>query len=199
MSYRKNRKITEKLKHEDSDISVDANVLSANSNLIEKYSKARGNVGSVFSKKNKFPLGLDIFVSVLLIALVAALVVGAYFLIDRFNDSYDDQQIEYVLLVDKALVTNVLNGDNLYVDKDGSAIYFGRVSNIDKNVVVYNEKDGGEYVLLTVHADVLYRDNEGYNLEGIKIAVGRSLTARVGGNVFEGEIISLTKRTVTSK
>lgn len=194
MSYRKNKIKRERLRLADSDISADSAISSVNGNLLEKYTQARGNVSSVFSKRNKFPLALDIIISVLLILLVIAIVVGGYFLMKRFDDSYDSKDIEYVLLIDISEIDGVNKGDNLYVDKDGSAIYFGRVTEIDDKVIVTGKDETVDYVLVTLHATVQYRDDDGYSLDGERIAIGKEISARVDDDTFSGEIVRLSVR-----
>ncbi len=190
MAYRKRRE-RERLKLADNDISADSGVSSVNNNLLEKYTQARGNVSSVFSKKSKFPLALDIIISVLLVLLVAAIVAGACLIVARFDDSYDSKDIEYELLIDRAEIDDIQKGVNLYVDKNGSAIYFGRVVDINERVVVTGKEQDADYVIVTLHATVQYRDDEGYSLAGEKIAVGREISARINNDTFNGEIINL--------
>ena len=124
MSNRKNKdKSQERLKQADREKSSDSAFTKVNNDFVEKYSKVRGNVSSVFTKKSKFPIGLDIFISILLILVVAALVVGAYFLIIKFDDAYDNATVEYVLLVDKSQAEGIVKGDNVYIDRYGSALW----------------------------------------------------------------------------
>ena len=128
MPNRKNKdKIDEKLVNADREKSADSSRASVKNDFVEKYTKARGSVSSVFTKKSKFPIGLDIFISFLLIVIVAALVVGAYFLIIKFDDAHENATIEYVLLVDKQSAQGLEKGNNVYMDKYGSTIYFGNV------------------------------------------------------------------------
>lgn len=194
MSNRKNKdKIQEKLKQADKDKSTDSGFSAVSNNFAEKYSKVRGNVSSVFTKKSKFPIGLDIFISLLLILVVAALVVGAYFLIIKFDDAYDNATVEYVLLVDKTQAEGVVRGDNVYIDRYGSVVYLGSIIDVNENVEVSSGLENSpQYVAITVHADAQYRDDEGYNIDEEKIAVGRAITVRVRSNTLACEIIDLS-------
>lgn len=193
MSNRKNKdKVQEKLISADREKSSDAARSSVNNDFVEKYTKARGSVSSVFTKKSKFPIGLDIFISILLIAIVAALVVGAYFLIIKFDDSHDNAVVEYVLLVDKAQVEGIEKGNNAYIDRNGSVVYFGNIIDINDNIVVANENVAvTEFVAITVRADAQYRDDEGYTINGEKIAVGRSISLHIKDRALACEIIEL--------
>ncbi len=194
MSNKKNKeKIKERLGRSDNDKSAGTAFSSVNNNLFEKYTKARGNVSSVFAKKSKFPIGLDIFISVLLVLIVAALVVGAYFLIIRFDDAYDNETVEYVLLVEKNQIEGAEKGNDIYVDKDGAVIFCGSIVNIeDSNFTLENSDVNIEYALVTVRADVQFRDDEGFSIDEEKIAVGRTMTVRVKDTTFTCDIVELT-------
>ncbi len=194
MSNKRNKeKIKDKLRRADSERSADVLSSSVNSSFIEKYTKARGNVSSVFSKKNKFPIGLDIFISVLLIVIVAALVVGAYFLIIKFDDAYDNATIEYTLLVPLEQTEGIQKGNNVYIDRSGSVVYIGSVIEVNRDVSVSNVNSAvTEYVTVTVRADALYRDDEGYNIDDEKIAVGRAISVRINNRALLCEIIGLS-------
>ncbi len=200
MSNKKNKENKERLTRHDRERSSDSAPLSANNNFIEKYTKARGNVSSVFSKKSKFPIGLDIFISILLIVLVAALVVGAYFLIISFDDAYQDVTVDYVLLVDKAQASTAQRDMDLYVDKDGSAVHLGKITAIDDKVTV-SGVDGAasEYVAITVRANLQFRDDEGFSIDDVKIAVGNAISVRVKNVVLNCEIVDLAILEVKGK
>ena len=190
MSNRKNKdNASEKLKQADRVRSTDSSHTSKNNDFVEKYTKARGSVSSVFTKKSKVPIGLDIFISLLLVVLVAALVVGAYFLIVRFNDSHDNATIEYVMLADKASVEGVEKGNNVYTESNGSVNYLGSVIDINENIAVASESS---FVAITVRVDAQYRDDEGYKVNDEKIAVGRTICVCVGDSKFNGDIIELS-------
>ena len=192
MSNKKNNEnLQGKLTHADKERSADANSSAVNNSFIEKYTKTRGNVSSVFTKKKKFPIVLDILISLVLVLIVAALVVGAYFLIIRFNDSYDNATVEYVLLVDREVLDGLSKGDNVYVDKAETVVYLGNVVDIDKEVSVSNLNTTAKLVALTIRADVQYRNDEGYNIDGEKIAVGRNITIRINNKVLPSEIVEL--------
>lgn len=193
MSKRKNKeKLQEKLKHADIEKSTDSTYGTVNNDFVEKYSKVRGNVSSVFRKKSKFPIGLDIFISFLLILVVAALVVGAYFLIIKFDEAYDNATIQYVLLVDKNQAEGVVKGDNVYIDRYGSMIYLGNIIEVNENIEVSSKNENSpQYVAVTVYVDAQYRDDEGYNVDEEKIAVGRAMNVRVKSKSLACEIIEL--------
>lgn len=192
MSNRRNKeKIQHRLKHADREKSTDSAVSSVNKQFAEKYNKVRGNVSSVFTRKSKFPLGLDIFISILLIVIVAALVVGAYFLVIKFDDAYDNATIEYVLLVDKNQAEGVIKGDNVYIDRHGAVAYLGNVIDVNSNVSVASNNGSVQYVAITVHADAQYRDDEGYSVDDEKIAVGKPISVRVKNATLACEIIEL--------
>lgn len=193
MSNRKNKeKLQERLKRVDVEKSGDSSISTTNNDFIEKYSKVRGDVSSMFNKKSKFPIGLDIFISLLLILVVVSLVIGAYFLIIKFDDAYDNATIEYVLLVDKKQAYGVIKGDNIYIERYGSVVYLGNIVEVDENVEVSSSKEGAnQYVAIKVHADAQYRDDEGYSIDEEKIAVGRELSVRVKSKAFSCEIVEL--------
>ena len=192
MSNKKNNeKLQEKLVHADKDKSADSKNSAANNSFIEKYTKTRGNVSSVLTKKKKFPIVLDILISLILVLIVAGLVVGAYFLIIRFDDSYDNAIAEYVLLVENGDVEGLSKGDNVYIDKSGSVVYLGNVIEIDKEVSVNNSNVTSKLIAITVRADVQYRNEEGYNIDGEKIAVCRNIAIRINNKVLLGDIVEL--------
>ena len=192
MSNRKNKdESQERLKQADREKSSDSAFTKVNNDFVEKYSKVRGNVSSVFTKKSKFPIGLDIFISILLILVVAALVVGAYFLIIKFDDAYDNATVEYVLLVDKSQAEGIVKGDNVYIDRYGSAVYLGNIIEVDDKVEVASAEETS-YVLVKIYADAQYRDDEGYSIDDEKIAVGRSMNVRVKNMAILCEIVDLS-------
>ncbi len=192
MSNRKNKdESQERLKQADREKSSDSAFTKVNNDFVEKYSKVRGNVSSVFTKKSKFPIGLDIFISILLILVVAALVVGAYFLIIKFDDAYDNATVEYVLLVDKSQAEGIVKGDNVYIDRYGSAVYLGNIIEVDDKVEVASAEETS-YVLVKIHADAQYRDDEGYSIDDEKIAVGRSMNVRVKNMAILCDIVDLS-------
>jgi hypothetical protein len=126
-----------------------------------------------------------------LIVLVAAIVVGAYFLIIKFDDAHENATIEYVLLVDKAYAQDLEKGSNVYMEKYGSVVYLGNIVDINDKIEVDNGTET-EYVSVTVRADVQYRDDEGYMIDDEKIAVGRTLSVRVKSVAFMCDIVELT-------
>jgi hypothetical protein len=132
---------------------------------------------------------VDIIIAILLLAIVAAVIMGGYFALRYFTIDYDSVNIEYSILVESDNVKQYadLAGKHIYMDVDGNTLYMGKISEVD----IY-ENDGA--VVVTVEFEAKYKSEEGYFAEDYKIAVSKKLDVRTDSMKISGKIVELQKR-----
>lgn len=168
--------------------SVGADFLKKESKLAEK---GRGNVTNIFKKKNKFPIALDIVISVLAIALVAGAIFGAYYAFVYFSDDSDTATVEYTLLTEKDESGIIARGKDIYIDNGSNTYYLGSIVDIKDNVSVENSEN--EFIAVRVRVTLEYRTKEGYSINDVKIAVGKELTVRTDTKTYSGTIVEFER------
>ena len=147
---------------------------------------------------------VDILIIFVIVALIGALIVGISLRNILFGDKKDDtKMIEYVILfsgIDESLADTVRLGDEVYTD-DGMT-YLGQISaevEVDTYSVV-GYKDGTAQMMpypdkvnltVTIRVDASYSDDNGYSVDGNRIALGRNYKVRFPGLLAEGECISI--------
>ena len=137
--------------------------------------------------RKKLPIAVDIIVALLLVALFAGVVAGAYYAFRSFAKDYESVNVEYTVLVPSSdeNVNNSLASQLLYMEEDGSVEYFGKVKNVK-----YSPEN--EAWLVTVSATVRYKDGEGYSVGQNRLAVGQSLSLRTeNGTKVCGTVVEL--------
>lgn len=166
--------------------------------IIESVGVRIGGLGSAkgarLSVKKRLPVYVDIVIGILILAIFAGIVAGAYFLFRYYTDDYEGIELEYVFIspcVESADDYRTIKNKELYCDVDGSTLYFGKVSEFD----VINTVDGERYLVLTVNVDVKYKSGEGYTVGECKIAVGSEYSLRVDGRVIKGTVVELCEET----
>ena len=140
------------------------------------------------------PLLLDIGVALVIIAVIAALIVGAYFLFKYYSDSYKDASIQYTVLIsgeDAETISDVnsLKNKEIYYDLDGNAYYFGKVTSVN----ILEGEDGERQITARISVTSKYKRGEGYAVDGNRIAVGCEYSLRIEENTFETVIIEMYK------
>lgn len=137
--------------------------------------------------RKRLPIAIDIIVALLFVAIFAGVIVGAYFAFRSFARDYESVNVEYTVLVpsdDESALASVAS-QSLYMDKDGSVEYFGKVKS-----AVYSPENGAW--LVTVSATVSYKDGEGYSVGKNRLAVGQSLSLRTeSGTKLSGTVVEL--------
>jgi len=145
-------------------------------------------------KRKKLPIAVDILISVLMVAIVVGFIFGAYFLFKLYTNDYNNTTVEYTFITyseEEPKWYKNLKGDRLYFDVDGSAVYFGRISEVG---IVDQYEENGKYVIaLLVKADVKYKQNEGYQIGDNKIAVGSEYDLRSGTRCISGTVVEVWK------
>lgn len=154
-------------------------------------SKARkGEDNSLKGKptaRKRLPIAIDIIIALLFVALFAGVIAGAYFAFRSFARDYESVNVEYTILVpsaDESALASVA-AQSLYMDKDGSVEYFGKVKS-----ATYSSEN--EAWLVTVLATVSYKEGEGYSVSKNRLAVGQSLSLRTeSGTKLSGKVVEL--------
>lgn len=158
--------------------------------------KGRGNVSDIFKKKNKFPLVLDIIIAILAVAIVVGAVFGAYFAFVYFSDDSEEVTVEYIILTAKEDSGIIAKGKDVFIDSD-KTYYMGSIVDVNYKVEVEGKANPFnveiDYMLVKVRATVEYRSDEGYSINGEKIAVGKDITVRTGEYVYSGTLVGLKK------
>lgn len=142
-------------------------------------------------KKKKLPVIFDIIVAVVMLALVAALVIGAYMLFKYYSNDYRGVDVRYVVVCqgeDMSEFALFLNED-LYCDIDGNTLYFGKV----KEVKLEKGNDSQLLILTLELSGVRYRETEGYFIADERLAVGAEFSFRNGEKTVDGTVVELAK------
>jgi len=156
--------------------------------------KVHGNVTMMpvtNRKRKKTPIVVDIIVGILMLALVAGVIIGAYLLFTYYSGDYSGVDVEYTVICggeDLASFASLSNGE-LYCDVEGNALYFGKVQSIKQE-----EIDGEEMFILKVALDdVRFKDGEGYWVSSERLAVGATYNLRCEKMEIEGTVVGLAR------
>jgi hypothetical protein len=175
------------LKQADAEKSGGINAQLAGIN-ISRPRKSEGDFKGRQTARKKLPLAVDIIVSILIVLLFAGTVEGAYYAFRFFANDYENANVEYVIVVDAsdAAAYESLVNTNLYFDTNNSLEHFGKVKSVE-----FSETYGK--VLITVGNTVRYKENEGYSVGEIKLAVGKDYILRSENGVkISGTVVELT-------
>ena len=145
-------------------------------------------VGSNVKVKKKLPVVVDIIAGILMLAIVCGIVVGSYMLFRYYSDDYDTKSLSCTVFfnADEELnkYMSMKNGD-LYMDFTDNTVYFGRITE------VRTDEDNNR-VILQVTVDARYRDEEGYSLGEIRLAVGGEYKLRYIENTLNVSLVELS-------
>ncbi|MBP3376929.1 MAG: hypothetical protein J6L83_09210 [Clostridia bacterium] len=146
------------------------------------------SVGSNVKVKKKLPIAVDIIAGILMLAIVCGIVVGSYMLFRYYSDDYDTKSLSCTVFfnADEELnkYMSMKNGD-LYMDFTDNTVYFGRITE------VRTDEDNNR-VILQVTVDARYRDEEGYSLGEIRLAVGGEYKLRYIENTLNVSLVELS-------
>lgn len=146
------------------------------------------SVGSNVKVKKKLPIAVDIIAGILMLAIVCGIVVGSYMLFRYYSDDYDTKSLSCTVFfnADEELnkYMSMKNGD-LYMDFTDNTVYFGRITK------VRTDEDNNR-VILQVTVDARYRDEEGYSLGEIRLAVGGEYKLRYIENTLNVSLVELS-------
>ncbi len=147
---------------------------------------------------------VDVLIILLVFAVIGTLIAGISLREVIFGkDESEVKTIEYVVLfsgVDESLAGTIKNGDAVYSEDSG--VCFGHISSeveVDTYSVV-GYKDGAAQMkpypdkvnlTVTIRVDASYSEDQGYSVDGNRIALGRSYTMRFPGLLAEGECINI--------
>ncbi len=168
--------------------------------VIESVGARIGSFGSArsarLSVKRRLPIFVDIIIGIMILALFAGIMAGAYFLFRYYTDDYEGIELEYIFVspcVEDEDAFRTMRNKELYYDVDGNTLYFGKVTEVG----VVGSTDAGRYLVLKVNASVKYKSGEGYTVGDCKIAVGSEYSLRIDGRVVEGTVVELREETET--
>ena len=146
------------------------------------------SVGSNVKVKKKLPIAVDIIAGILMLAIVGGIVVGSYMLFRYYSDDYDTKSLSCTVFfnADEELnkYMSMKNWD-LYMDFTDNTVYFGRITE------VRTDEDNNR-VILQVTVDARYRDEEGYSLGEIRLAVGGEYKLRYIENTLNVSLVELS-------
>lgn len=157
----------------------------------ERKEKGKQNKKTA-DKSGSVPLALDIIIALVIVLVVAALIVGAYFVFKNYNDSYKDVNIQYTLLItdaDAVSDPDSLKDKEIYLDCDGNAYYFGKIT----GAALLSDEDAGSQITVEVSVSSKYRRGEGYSVDGNKIAVGAEYCLRVGESELDATVVEMSR------
>ncbi|MBQ7829191.1 MAG: hypothetical protein IJ345_02870 [Clostridia bacterium] len=141
------------------------------------------------SARKKLPLVVDIIITVLILAMVAGVAFGAYYLFRYFSTDYENVTVEYCFAIpcgeNGAEPYEGLVHEELYYDVEDSTVYFGKIISVDAT-------EDGSLALLTVEITANHKASQGYYLGECRIAVGSDYTLRIDGETVSGTIVELT-------
>lgn len=146
------------------------------------------SVGSNVKVKKKLPIAVDIIAGILMLAIVCGIVVGSYMLFRYYSDDYDTKSLSCTVFFNADEELNkymgMKNGD-LYMDFTDNTVYFGRITEIRTD-------EDNNRVILQVTVDARYRDEEGYSLGEIRLAVGGEYKLRYIENTLNVSLVELS-------
>ena len=145
--------------------------------------------GASIKVKKKLPLWVDIIAGILMLAIVCGIVVGSYMLFRYYSNDYTETDISYAFIVDGVSAEEIdkyyaLKGSELFMDTENNSVYFGKITKV-------SAEEGR--ILITVSAQVKYRNGEGYSVGDSRLAVGSELALRCGETDISAEVVSLRR------
>ncbi len=138
--------------------------------------------------RKKLPLIVDIIITVLMLAIVAGVIVGAYYLFRYFSTDYESVSIEYSFAVpceENAEEYLSVENKELYFDIDGSTVYFGKITAVEVS-------EDNSLAVLTVKVTANHKGDEGYYLGDERVAVGSDYTLRIDDRIVNGTVVELS-------
>ncbi len=161
-----------------------------------KNFKTPSGSNAVKRRKKKTPIVADVIAGILIIAIAIGVVVGTVYMFQYQSNDYGTIEVEYQMLVypdnDDSYYMPMKN-KSLYVDADDNSIYFGKVTDIEFST----DTKGNTILILTVTAQVKYRESDGYLMNDHRLSVGKEYTVRSESIVVNGVIVELD--TITSE
>ena len=142
-------------------------------------------------KNKKLPLVFDVIVAVLMLALVAGLIIGAYMLFKYYSNDYTGVNVRYTVVCEGENMHTFasLTNEELFCDVNGSSVYMGKVKEVR-----IEKGDNAQQLILTVELDgVRYKKSEGYFVSDQRLAVGSGFTFRHVEKTFDGTVVELAK------
>lgn len=139
------------------------------------------------SARKRLPLIVDIIITVLIFAMVAGIISGAYYLFRYYSTDYESVSIKYSFAVEcegNASEYQKADRKELYFDTDGSTEYFGRITAVSIS-------EDNSLAVFTVEVTANYKASEGYFLGDERVAVGSDYTLRIEGQTVSGTVVEL--------
>lgn len=139
------------------------------------------------SARKKLPLIVDIIITVLILAMVAGVIFGAYYLFRYFSTDYESVSIEYCFAVpceENASDYQKAVRKELYFDIDGSTVYFGKITSVSIS-------EDNTLAVFTVEVTANHKADEGYYLGDERVAVGSDYSLRIEDQTINGTVVEL--------
>lgn len=158
-----------------------------------KLGDSIGSSARAKKKEGRVPVIIDIITGVVLLAVVVAISFGAVSLFRYYTDDYEGVSVEYTYICIaedlEEMHSRALRNKSLYCDTDDNTLYFGNVVSAE----LYDlDNDSNEKMLVVVvHANLKFKDDEGYFVNDEKIAVGSEYQLRSENVVVDGTIVEL--------
>jgi hypothetical protein len=176
-------------KSENSGSVMGADILGSRVSDMLSANKSKVNA------RKKLPVAADIIIAVLMIAILAGAVIGAYALFRYNTNNYDNVQVEYCIATpyekDITLYRGLINSE-LYCDENGNTFYVGKVVSVELST---NQSS----VIIIVDCNAKYRPAEGYLAGDCKIAVGEHHLFRSQVMSVDGTIVEMYEKNETGK
>ena len=141
------------------------------------------SIKSNIKVKKRLPIVVDVIAGILMLVLVCAVIAGSYLLFRYYSNDYDGVNVEYKVAFNVSGDLDTYKGlknEELFMDVTGNSVYFGKITTVE--TVSDPNGDGGR-VILTVIANVKYRDGEGYSIGNSRLAVGSRYDALRCGEI----------------
>lgn len=136
--------------------------------------------------RKRLPVVVDIIIAILMLAMIAGVFVGAFYLFRYFTVDYDTVNVEYTVVLDNVTVGKLKN-ENVYCDINGSTVYFGKI----KSAAV----DGNGNTVLLIAVTVKYKEDEGYFIGEERLAVGSRYALRTEqGTALTGTVVGFVDK-----
>ena len=154
-----------------------------------QHIKISSNANIVKNRK-RTPVVADVIAGLLIILIAICVVVGTVYLFRYQSNDYGTVDVEYKLMAyceKDVTYYRPMNNKPLYIDVEDNSVYFGKVTNIE----FFTDSKGNDVLILTIDANVKYRQNDGYMINDYRLLVGSEYTVRSEEIVFDGAIIEL--------
>ena len=146
--------------------------------------------GSIVKNRKRTPVVADVIAGLLIVLIAMCIVVGTVYLFRYQSNDYGTVDVEYKLMAYCEKDTTYyrpMNNKPLYIDVQDNSVYFGKITNIE----FFTDANGRDVLILTIDANVKYRQDDGYLINDYRILVGSEYTVRSEEITLDGAVIEL--------